>query len=313
MFEAIRALIEKHQRIIIHRHKAPDGDAMGAQMGLREILRDNYPDKEIYAVGDLSPRYEFMLISPLDEISDTAYNGSLAIILDLSAKTLISDDRYALAEETARIDHHVFIEKFADCEVIDTSFESCCGMIAAMAEECGWQVSPAAAKAIYTGMVTDSGRFRYDSTTAKTHRLASFLLERGFDTEDIYAKLYAEDLPQLQLRAKFTLKINTTPEGVAYIYTPREEAIGYGVDNFTLSRGMVGVMGDIRGIHSWVNFTETDSGVLCEIRSNRYNINPIATKYGGGGHKKASGATLKSREEAMALLEDLKLLSEEDV
>jgi phosphoesterase RecJ-like protein len=84
------------------------------------------------------------------------------------------------------------------------------------------------------------------------------------------------------------------------------------VDDFTLSRAMVGVMSDIRGIDTWVNFTESEAGVLCEIRSNKYNINPIATKYGGGGHQKASGATLKNRDEAMALLEDLKALSEEN-
>ena len=138
-------------------------------------------------------------------------------------------------------------------------------------------------------------------------------MEREFDLTDVYSNLYADELSSMQLRAKFTLKIQTTPEGVAYIYTPLEEAKSYGVDNFTISRGMVNTMGDIRGIHSWVNFTETEAGVLCEIRSNRYNINPIATKYGGGGHKKASGATLKNKEEAMALLEDLKRLSEENV
>ena len=103
----------------------------------------------------------------------------------------------------------------------------------------------------------------------------------------------------------------TTPEGVAYVYTTREEAEEYGKDSFTLSRGMVNVMADIRGIHTWVNFTESDGGVLCEIRSNIYNINPIATRYGGGGHQKASGATLKDHDEAMALLADLKALSEE--
>ena len=65
-------------------------------------------------------------------------------------------------------------------------------------------------------------------------------------------------------------------------------------------------MGEIRGIDIWVNFTEADEGVLCEIRSSPYNINPVAKKYGGGGHAKASGATLKDKEEAMALLEDLK-------
>ncbi|MBO7250420.1 MAG: bifunctional oligoribonuclease/PAP phosphatase NrnA [Clostridia bacterium] len=310
MFEKIKNLIEQYPRIILHRHKNPDGDALGAQLGLKKILMENYPEKEILAVGDMTPRYAFMLTTPIDEIEDSAYEGALAILLDSATPPLICDDRYTLAAATARIDHHIFCEKFTDEEVVDTSFESCCGMITALAMECGWQVSADAAKSLYTGMITDSGRFRYDCTSAQTFRLASFLIERPFNTADIYRELYSDDINMIQLRAKYTLKINTTPEGVAYIYTPLDEAKEYGVDTFTLSRGMVNVMSEIRGIHSWVNFTETEDSVLCEIRSNRYNINPIATKYGGGGHQKASGATLKSRDEAMALLEDLKSLSE---
>ncbi len=308
MFEAIYKLIEKYPRIILHRHKNPDGDALGAQEGLRKILKENYPEKEIYAVGDMTPRYSF-ISDPMDEIDDSAYSGALAIVLDCGSSSLICDDRYKLAEATARLDHHVFSEIIADFEVVETSFESCCGMVAALAMECGYKVSDEAAKAIYTGMITDSGRFRYDSTNAQTFRLASFLMERKFDTSSIYKNLYADELPMMQLRAKFTLKIQTTGNGVAYIYTPLDEARSYGVDNFTISRGMVNVMGEIRGIHSWVNFTETEDGVLCEIRSNTYNINPIAVKYGGGGHQKASGATLKNKDEAMSLLEDLKQLA----
>ncbi|MBE6594351.1 MAG: bifunctional oligoribonuclease/PAP phosphatase NrnA [Ruminococcaceae bacterium] len=311
MFEEIYGLIREYPRIILHRHKNPDGDALGAQLGLKLILAENYPDKEILAVGDMTPRYAFMVTVPMDEIADAAYKGALSIVLDTSAKALISDDRYLLADATARIDHHIFVEQIAAAEVTDTSFESCCGMITALAMECGWRVPSAAAKALYTGMITDSGRFRYDCTSARTFRLASFLMEQSFSTTDIYQNLYADELFMLQLRAKYTLKIQTAPEGVAYIYTSADEAKGYGVSDFTLSRGMVNVMSDICGIHTWVNFTETESGVLCEIRSNRYNINPIATKYGGGGHQKASGATLKSKAEAMALLEDLKSLSEE--
>jgi len=68
---------------------------------------------------------------------------------------------------------------------------------------------------------------------------------------------------------------------------------------------MVNTMGDIRGVDIWVNFTETDSGVLAELRSSKFNINPVAVKYSGGGHAKASGATLKDRDEAMRMLEDL--------
>lgn len=311
MFEQIRELIEKHDRVIIHRHKNPDGDALGSQVGLWQLLRDNYPAKEVYTVGDMNQRYAFIAGREMDDLEDSFYEDALAIVLDTSAKSLISDERYTLAKDTIRIDHHIFVEQIAVCEVTDTSFESCCGMIAAMAKECGWVVSPAAAKALYTGMITDSGRFRYDSVSAKTFEIASFLMETKFDTSDIYRNLYADDLFFIQLRAKYALKIRTAENGVAYIYTHREEAASYGADTFTLSRGMVNVMSEIRGIHSWVNFTETEDGVLCEIRSNTYNINPIAVKYGGGGHQKASGATLKDQAEAMALLNDLCALGED--
>lgn len=311
MFEQIIELIHRYPRIIIHRHKNPDGDALGSQMGLWHMIHDTFPEKEVYAVGDMTPRYAFIADRPMDEVEDSLYQGALAIVLDTSAKSLISDDRYLTASATARIDHHIFVEPICQCEVTDTSFESCCGLLTALAIEGGLCVSPIAAQALYTGMITDSGRFRYDSTNAQTFRMAAFLIEKGFDTAEIYRNLYSDDLSSVQLRAMFTLKIQTTPNRVAYIYTDKEEVARLNVDTFTISRGMVGVMSELRGIDSWVNFTETDAGVLCEIRSNRYNINPIAVKYGGGGHQKASGATLKDRTEAMALLSDLCNLSKE--
>ncbi len=305
MFETVIATIRSYNRIIIHRHKNPDGDALGSQLGLAGILRENFPEKEILCVGDTSARYAFMGYTP-DEVSDDAYRDALAFILDTSASALISDERYKLADKTVRLDHHIFCEEIADVEVTDTSFESCCGLITAFAMECELKVPAPAAKALYTGMITDSGRFRYDSVTPTTFRCAAFLMEQDFRTDDIYRNLYADDFSFIQLRARFVLKIQFASCGVAYIYTTKEEAASYGADNFTLSRGMVNVMGEIRGIDIWVNFTETDEGVLCEIRSSMHNINPVAKKYGGGGHAKASGATLKDHDEAMALLEDLK-------
>ena len=310
MFEQVKQLIEAYDTIIIHRHKNPDGDALGSQVGLKHILRDNYPDKTVLAVGDMTPRYAFIEDSAADTVADECYRGALAIILDTSAKALISDERYTTADKTARIDHHVFCEEIADCEVTDTSYESCCGLIAAFAMECGYRVSSLAAKALYTGMVTDSGRFRYDSTSANTHSLAAFLMKQQFETADIYRNLYADDFSYIRLRAQFVLKVCFTQKNVAYIYTTADEARSYGVDTFTISRGMVGVMGEIRGVDIWVNFTETEGGVLCELRSSRYNINPIAVKYGGGGHEKASGATVPDRETAMRMLADLDQIAE---
>ena len=310
MYREILQEILQYDKIIIHRHTNPDGDALGSQIGLRLILEENFPDKKIYTVGDHAKRYSFMARSKMDEIEDSVYEGALAIILDTSAKSLISDERYTLAARTVRMDHHIFCEKIADVELTDTSFESCAGLVAAFAKECGLRLTPLAAKTLYTGMITDSGRFRYDSTSSQTFLIAAYLFEQEFDTNDIYRNLYADDFAHIRLKAEFVLKIKFTEHKVAYIYTTLEEAKATGADTFAISRGMVGTMAEIRGIDIWVNFTETEDGVLCEIRSSKYNINPIAVKYGGGGHKKASGATVADREEAMRMLADLDKMSE---
>lgn len=311
MFEPLLAEILRHDTIILHRHKNPDGDALGSQIGLKHLILDNCPGKQVRMVGDPAGRYAFMADSVMDEVPDSLYEGALAIVLDTSAASLISDVRYATAETTARMDHHLFVEKIARVEVVDSSYESCCGLVTAFARACGWKLSPMSARSLFTGMVTDSGRFRYDSTSANTFSLAAFLMSQPIDTNALYRDLYASDLAQVQLRASFVMKIQTTPRHTAYIYTTRAEMDALGVDTFTISRGMVGVMADIKGVDTWVNFTETDQGVLCELRSSRYNINPIAVKYGGGGHEKASGATVRDREEAMRMLADLDALGEE--
>lgn len=308
MFEAILQEIKNFDTIIIHRHSSPDGDAIGSQVGLKHIITHNFPGKTVYMVGDNAGRYGFVEDSIMDTIDDGIYANALAIVLDTSAKKLISDDRYTTAARTARMDHHIFVETICDVEVTDTSFESCCGLVTAFAKECGLELTATAAKALYTGMVTDSGRFRYDSTTAQTHQMAAFLMEQEFSTNDIYRNLYSDDFAKIQLKAKFILKIQLTAKNVAYIYTTKEEMADLGVDTFSVSRGMVGTMADIKGVDIWVNFTETEAGVLCELRSSKYNINPIAVKYGGGGHAKASGATVASREIAIEMLTDLENL-----
>ena len=305
MFEAILEAIKEFDTIIIHRHNRPDGDALGSQIGMKHLILENFPGKTVYTVGDEARFFGFMTDSVMDEIPDSAYDGALAIILDTASRPLISDDRYSLAAKSVRMDHHIFCEEIADVEVVDTSYESCCGLVTDFAVESGLTINSVAARSLYTGMVTDSGRFRYDGTTARTFRLASRLMEAGIDTNELFRDLYADNLESRQLKAKFTLKIQYSSDHVAYIYTTLDEFNALGVDTFTASRAMVNTMADIKGVDIWVNFTETEKGVLCELRSSRYNINPIAVKYGGGGHQKASGATVPDRATAMAMLADL--------
>jgi phosphoesterase RecJ-like protein len=312
MFEAVLENIKKYDKIIIHRHSRPDGDALGSQIGMKHIILENFPDKTVYTVGDSSKFFGFMPDSTMDEITNSTYDGALAILLDFAAPHLASDERYTLAEKTIRIDHHIYCETFTDVEVIDSTFESCCGMVTSFAVESNLKINAIAGEALYTGMLTDSGRFRYDSTNSRTFKLASYLIDTGFDKNELYRNLYADNFESKLLKAKFTIKIQFTPKNVAYIYTTKEEMLELGADEFSISRGMVATMADIKGVDIWVNFTESENGVLCELRSSRYNINPIAVKYGGGGHQKASGACVPDRDTALALLKDLDELQGEN-
>ena len=311
MFNAILDLIKTHDTTIIHRHFRPDGDAMGSQIGMKHLILENFPEKTVYMVGDEAGYLDFMEDSIMDVISDEVYYNALALVLDCGGANMVCDDRYKLAHATARMDHHLYTGAFTDAEAIDSTFESCCGLITAFAEHCGLKFNQLAAKSLFIGMVTDSGRFRYDSTTARTFHLASLLMEHKFDTNEIYRNLYADDFENKKRKAEFLLKTQFTPNRVASIYTTTQEMEKLDMSTFAVSRGMVNTMADIRGTDVWVNFTETEEGILCELRSSGPNINPIAVKYGGGGHAKASGATVRDRETAMAMLQDLDKLTGE--
>ena len=311
MFESVMAGIRDAGTIILHRHNNPDGDALGSQIGLWSLLKNTFPEKKVYKVGDGAGRYAFMKESTMDEVPDEAFEGALCIILDCGSEHLVSDKRYQKAARTVRIDHHLFCGKFCDEEVIDSSFESCCGMIALMAQEQGLALTPLAAESLYTGMVTDSGRFRFDSVGARTLRLAAGLREIPFDTNAMYRNLYSEDLAALKRRSAFIDRIQLTEHRAAWVYTDKAGVEAMGVTPFDVSRGMVNTMADLKGVRVWVNFAEAPEGVFCELRGSGVNVNPIAVKYGGGGHAAASGATVADRETAMAMLADLDTLAKE--
>jgi phosphoesterase RecJ-like protein len=309
MYKEFLEEIGKYDTIVIHRHSNPDGDAIGSQIGMKHLITSNFPEKKVYTVGDPAGRYSFMDESVMDEVDDSVFDEALAIVLDCGGANMVNDERYKNAKANARIDHHMFTGSFTGTEVIDTTFESCCGIIADIIKTEGLKIDEIGAKSLFTGMVTDSGRFRYDSTTSRTFELAAFLMEKGkIDFNDLYSKMYAEDFESLKRKSEFILKIRFTEHNVAYIYTDAAEVerlVAEGMTPFGISRGMVGTMGDIKGVDIWVNFTESEGKVLCELRSSKYNINPVAVKYGGGGHEKASGASVEDRVTAMKMLEDL--------
>lgn len=312
MLNEILHQIKNYETIIIHRHTRPDGDALGSQIGLKEIIKQNFK-KDVFVVGDESERLGF--IGQMDIVEDEMYDNALVFVLDTADTILISDDRYSKGAYIIKIDHHISRNDFGNLNYVDTSFESCAGLVAYIAMELGLEINELAAKALFTGIVTDSGRFRYDSTTSRTFSIASRLLECSFNITDVYDNLYIEELDNVRLKAYFMLNFQLTKNNVAYMKNTHADIERFNTNFFTISRGMVNTMAGINGIPIWANFTEDieNNVVVAELRSNKYNINEVAVKYGGGGHKFASGASLDSWTKVDEMLADLDLLIKEDL
>ena len=310
MYKSFLNKIKEYGTIIIHRHGRPDGDAMGSQIGLKEAILATYPYKKVYAVGDINQRFSF--VGDVDIIEDDVYKNALVIVLDSSDTTMINDERYKLGKYIIKVDHHISKCNYGHLNIVETSEVSCASLLAKIIFNCNMKLTPKGAQALFTGIVTDSGRFRYDNVTSDTFSVVSKLLKYKFSMDEVYSNLYIEDLDLIKLRANMVLSFKISDKGVAYLINTQEDIKKYGVDIFTISRGMVNVMSGIRGIDIWANFTDDEEWkIIAELRSSKYSVNPVAVKYGGGGHKFASGATLPSYDYINRVIEDLEDLMEE--
>ncbi len=303
MFDQIKPLIDQYDRIIIHRHTNPDGDAYGSQLGLKRLLELNHPDKEVYAVGDVN---NFRFLGEMDDIPDAYYEGALAIVVDVCVTRLISDDRYLRADQVLVIDHHLNQPDFDCIAIIESNHIACAELIVSVFMEQNYAFDEIAATRFLTGLVTDSGRFLYPFTTSRSFEIAAYLLQQGGRLQWIYDNLYTEDLNFKKLRGYFINNFKVTPHNVAYMMNDKHVKEAFDVTTFIVSRAMVNQMSGLRDIHIWANFTEDDNGeILVELRSAKESIVHLARKYGGGGHALACGCTLYSFDEAKQLLQEL--------
>lgn len=304
-------LIKKYEKIVIFRHSRPDLDALGSQIGLAQAISINFPNKEVYMVGDASNRYNF--IGKMDEVTDDIISDSLAIICDVAVKNLVSDDRYNLAKEILVIDHHKNESDIPNATIyVDTTKVACAEIIGDMLRQLNKDITNYGATALYGGIVTDSGRFQYAGTSNITFLVASYLLSKGADIDYIYNNLYVESLAQREMKNYFSSLFEYCEEGVAYLKCTKEVLAKYpNTPIFDISRGMVNLAAGISEIIIWCNFTHDKENevVLGEFRSRGISIVEIAKKYGGGGHPQACGASLKDFDEANKVIADFKELA----
>jgi phosphoesterase RecJ-like protein len=291
MMEQVLDYIKQYDTIIIHGHQRPDGDCYGGQFGLKSIIKENFPNKKVYVVGETSQYVDF--VGKVDVIEDEVYQGALSIIVDTATKDRISDQRYSRGDFTIKIDHHIDVDAYAMLNIVDTQYPAVSEMMTHFAVSNGLKIGKEGMIAMYVGMITDTGRFRYRGVSERTHQMAGHLVGLGVDVEDIDQKLSTESLNMMSLKGYVYSNFITTQGGFIYVKMPKSVYESYRVSSEEAA-SVVNMLGGIEGYPVWAIFIEYDNEIRVRLRSSGPNINELANQFEGGGHAKASGARVQS-------------------
>ena len=307
MFEQLQKVIEQYDSIVLFGHAFPDGDCYGSQIGLREALRLNYPDKKVYAVGSGLRRF-FRFIAPMDEIDDEVIKNSLAILLDGNDLSRMEDERVYHAKAWIKIDHHMENFKFNEGPfVLDTDANSTCQLIVEFIQEAGWKVNPTICNALYLGILTDSGRFQFVEDFPKCFHEAAFLCENGAKPNRINSILNVTNELAMKFKGFVYNNYKKSNHGVIYLTFTYKKLCELKVSPDKAGT-MVNLIANVVGNPIWAFFCENKDGTChAEFRSNGPGVQPVAANHGGGGHYHAAGVTLPdmSDETVQQLIEEL--------
>ena len=298
--------IKEYDKIIIFRHFRPDGDAVGSTMGLAGILRASFPEKKIYVQNDDYSAYLAFLGDEGERIADEEYADALGIVVDTATQKRISNQKFKLCKEIVKIDHHIPVEDYGTHQWVEEHRSSSCEMIAAFydALKDELKIDKQAATYIYTGMVTDSGRFRFREVSPETMRLAGVILSQGIDTDWLYANLYMKDFNNFKFEGYVYKKMKISENGVAWLFVDKKMQKKFKLSTEEASAS-VGYMDSIKNALVWAAFIEQPNGeIRVRLRSRFMPISDIAERYQGGGHACAAGATVYNKKEMLALIHE---------
>ncbi len=303
MYKKLLKTIKRYDTIVIARHIGVDPDALCSQLALRDAIRLNFPEKKVIAIGTGSQK--FAHIGKLDKLEKV--DNALLIVTDTPDKKRIDSAVLSDFSYIVKIDHHPFVEDFGGLEIINDQASSACEIIMELLIQMKLALNSSIAELLYMGLVSDSNRFLFDSSTSHLFSLISYYLDKyPFDLSKCYQKLYLRPLNEVRLEGYISLNMTVTENGLGYI--PITDAIiqKYGVDSASAGN-MINNFNFIKEVLVWVTMTEDvkNDQIRISIRSRGPVINQVAEKYHGGGHKFASGVRVKTMEEAMKIIDDL--------
>lgn len=286
-----------YSRIAIFSHMRGDGDCLGAQTGLAEILIsaglcvDMY-NQEILP-ENLSFLYRFENITKADSFSAVP---DVCIAVDCASFERIGELPEAFKQkEWINIDHHISNTNFGVINIVDGEASSTCEVLTRMAQRAQMAITKETATSLYTGISTDTGSFMYPNATQETFELAAFLLASEADKSLVQANVF-ENTSRKQMNIYGYLYSN--------IRFMREDKVAYAVFSYELLQDMKATSADLDGVVSLIKqiagvelailFTELKKG-QCKISlrtKDYFDANKFCAGFGGGGHVRASGATI---------------------
>ena len=303
-FKQIKKQIKIYNNIFIARHIGADPDALGSTIALRDLIKEKYPNKSVYAIGNPANRFKFM--GNLDKVENIPKN-SLLIVLDTPDSKRIDGIDINEFDFIIKIDHHPFIEKYANIEYIDDTASSTCQIILEFIYTCHYKLNKSIAEKLYLGIASDTNRFLYDYTTVKTFELVTKMLkETKINFTSLYESLYCKPLNEVKLQGYIYQNMTVTENGVAYIKITDALIKEFGIDSASAGN-MINNLNYVNEILVWIFLSEdVKSNIIrANIRSRGPVINEVASRYGGGGHKFASGARLADWDLADKLISSL--------
>ena len=298
--------IKQYNNIVIARHTSPDPDAIASQIALRDSIKLTFPKKNVYSVGAGVAKFRYY--GSLDKFDETSLDeDSLLICLDVPNLSRIDGADANSFTEIFKIDHHPSEEDFGECDWVDETSSSTCQMIIELLLQTPLKYDRKIAENLYLGVVSDSDRFLISYTTYKTFYLVGKLIEKtGIDFVSLYPYLYERSIDEIRFHGFIGENLKVTENGFAYMEITTEDLKKYNVDAATPSN-MINDFSNIKDVYVWAFITYDDKNELYKvnIRSKGPVINETAAKYGGGGHKMASGIKLKEKKDIPKLIKDL--------
>ncbi|MGC7155362.1 DHH family phosphoesterase [Metamycoplasma hominis] len=307
IFKKIEERIKAHKNIVIYHHIRPDGDCLGSQFGMKNLIKVNFPDKTVYTIGDSKGIYSFLEFK-MDKLPLKKLDDSLAIIVDANFKERLECREYLdnnCFDEVIRIDHHPNDDDLdASLRWVEPEAPAAAQQVTEIAYELGWKLNKEAATYLYLGIYTDSVKLSTNTTTAKTMLLVSWLWDNGSQKDLIHTELSKRTLFDININTYISQNMKIANDVVSF-YFPLSEQIKLGIKD-PLKANRPFVLGSIDNTKAWVFFTEEKPGqIRCEFRSNGCNVRNVAIKWGGGGHIRASGAQISDPNLIPLIIKDL--------